>query len=316
MEDEYPHQLTPNHSIVSNNSDADGRILSEREPFFNFDVNSDLSFEDKSRIYNSLAALVKEEFPFDNALQSRAVQFLESLEPNWMQQALANQLVTDLVPCSAGSHSGFIESILTLLSSPHWTVVGAALSFLQNISFASSKEIRDRLAESDLVSNVLATAQPHSLPISGNETILYNLIIVIILCFDIASPSSLSELGLTTAVDQSNHREMIFQKVVIPSSQFVSFLISNRRILTGLLLNSSMNLLSQHIQIGPFHRQTLEFVLASPIAMAFSSYLSFIERNDGDLWYVLININRSLLEWKNEGPEVVESAKRMMQALF
>ncbi|KAK2960945.1 hypothetical protein BLNAU_4032 [Blattamonas nauphoetae] len=37
-----------------------------REPFLYFAENTELSFEDKSTIYNSLVALVKEEYPFDD----------------------------------------------------------------------------------------------------------------------------------------------------------------------------------------------------------------------------------------------------------
>ncbi|KAK2950953.1 hypothetical protein BLNAU_14144 [Blattamonas nauphoetae] len=66
---------------------------------------------------------------------------------------------------------------------------------------------------------------------------------------------------------------------------------------------------------GPFHLPTLEFVVASPIVMAFSSCLHFVE-NDQHLWLTLVTINHSLDDWKKEGREVVQSAKRMIQALF
>ncbi|KAK2941063.1 hypothetical protein BLNAU_24031 [Blattamonas nauphoetae] len=168
--------------------------------------------------------------------------------------------------------------------------------------------------ESDLISNVLAAVQPHTLTRSGNEEMIDNLNKVIDHSVNLAFPNCLAELGITSAVDQFNHREMIFQKVVLPSSQFVTFLISNRHILNGLLLKSFLNLLAIFIQICPFHLPTLEFVLASPIVMAFSSCLSFVEDDLCPLG-ILVHINHSLPEWKEEGPEVVQSAKRMMQAL-
>ncbi|KAK2960052.1 hypothetical protein BLNAU_4935 [Blattamonas nauphoetae] len=66
---------------------------------------------------------------------------------------------------------------------------------------------------------------------------------------------------------------------------------------------------------SPFHRPTLEFVVASPIVMAFSSSLSFVE-NHRHLETSLININDSLTEWKRAGPEVAQSGIRMLQAMF
>ncbi|KAK2957751.1 hypothetical protein BLNAU_7185 [Blattamonas nauphoetae] len=190
------------------------------EPFLNFDENSDLSFEDKSTIHNSLVALVKAEYPFDKALQDRAVQFLKSLEPEddvRGQSTAAVKLVTELVPSSAGSPSGFIPSIVTLLSSPHSTVVAAALSFLNESSRRSSHAGVCYLVESGLVVKVLATVQPHTLPITGNETILDNLNWIIRKCVSLVIPSSLNLLGITTPVEKYNHREMIFQMVVLPS---------------------------------------------------------------------------------------------------
>ncbi|KAK2957752.1 hypothetical protein BLNAU_7186 [Blattamonas nauphoetae] len=273
-----------------------------------------MPFEDQSTIYNSLVALVKAEHPFDTALQDKAVHFLKSLEPKWDAQ-LAARLVTDLVPSSAGSYSGFAMSILTLLSSQHSTVVAAALSFLYKATNESSPAIRCCLVESDLISKVLATFQPHTLSIAGNEAIINELNVLIRDCLFLANPSSLNELGVKTAVDAFNHREMIFQKAVIPSSQFVTFLISNRHILNGDLFNNFMDLLAVFIQICPFHRPTLEFVLASPIPMALSSRFSFVE-GAMYLWGILMVINYSLKEWKKHRHEVAQSAKRMIQALI
>ncbi|KAK2959856.1 hypothetical protein BLNAU_5053 [Blattamonas nauphoetae] len=302
-------------TIQTHAPNSDLAIIPEQEPFLNFDPISDLSFEDKSAIYCSLLGLVKEEYPFDNALQDRAAQFLKSLGPWWGNNDYAAKLVSDLVPSSAGSASGFIDSIVILLSSPHSNVVEATMSFLDPTTTRSSPAIRCRLVESDLVSKVLVIIRPYTLSISGNETIIINLNRIIDNCHELADPSFLRQLGITTAVDAFNHREVIFQKVVIPSSQFVTFLISNRNILNGGLFKSFTNLLATLIQIGPFHRPTLEYVVASPIAMTFSSCLSLVERNDA-LWNTLSDIDNSLESWKREGPEVTKSGKRMMQALF
>ncbi|KAK2958395.1 hypothetical protein BLNAU_6665 [Blattamonas nauphoetae] len=66
---------------------------------------------------------------------------------------------------------------------------------------------------------------------------------------------------------------------------------------------------------SPYHRPTLEFVLASPITMGFSTCVSIVERDD-DLWVLFGDLNYSLQEWKDEGPDTAQSAKRMMQTLF
>ncbi|KAK2943437.1 hypothetical protein BLNAU_21620 [Blattamonas nauphoetae] len=241
--------------------------------------------------------------------------FPKDLEPEWDYDDYGDRRVIDLVPSLAGSPSGFINSIVILLSSSHSTMIAAGLSFLHKTASHSSPQIQYRLVESDLVFKVLAIVQPHTLPISENGKIIDNLIWNIVNFLDLAHPFYVSEIGLTIAVDAFNHREMIFQKVVFPSSELLTFLISNRNLLNRALLCSFMNLLNRLLEVGPFHRPTLEYLLASPIVMAFSSCLSIVE--DGlPLSATLNNIKQSLKEWKKEGAEVVQSGKRMMQALF
>ncbi|KAK2957743.1 hypothetical protein BLNAU_7177 [Blattamonas nauphoetae] len=294
---------------------AEATFLEQPSAFLNFDRRSKMSLEDKSTLYRSLISLIRTNCEFDDALQDRAAQFLQSLEPKWNEKEKAAKLVTDLVPSSAGSPSDFVASILTLLSSPHSKVTKAALSFLSATINASPDEIRCRLVESDLITNLLATVQPHTLPISGNEALMNNLIGIIGNCVKLVSSSYLSGLGVTAAVEKSERREVIFHKVVIPSSQFVTFLIANRYLLNEELFHSLMFLFNKFIQICLYYRPTLEFVLASPIVMAFSSCLSIVEY-ENRLWVFLGNINLSLRECTEYGPEVVQCKKRMIEALF
>ncbi|KAK2944213.1 hypothetical protein BLNAU_20882 [Blattamonas nauphoetae] len=287
----------------------------EEEPFLNIVHKSELSFEEKSAIYCSLVSLVKEEYPFDKTLQDRAAQFLKILEPKLGEFHFPAKLVTDLVPSSAGSPSGFVESIFILLSSHHSTVVVAALSFLHQTAVESSRHLLCRLVESDLVTNVFTSIQPHTLIIPGNETMFNRQVDIINFLANLALPRSLEELGITATVDTLNHREMIFRKVVLPSSEFVTFLISNRCFLNGDVLSSFMSLLATLLRIGPFHRPTLEIVLTSPIVMAFSCCLSCVE-DDSFKWRRFTIFYFALQEWKRAGPEVSQSGIRMMQALF
>ncbi|KAK2960017.1 hypothetical protein BLNAU_4900 [Blattamonas nauphoetae] len=276
-----------------------------QEPFLKFDPNSELSFEDKSVVFCSLVALVKAEHPFDNALQDRSVRFLNSLSPMFFELESTAKLVTELVPSSAGSPSGFVDGIVTLVSSPHSTMVTTALSFLMYTTLFSLPAIRLRFVESDLVIKLLATVRPHTLPISGNETMLNDLVWIINNCLNLTRQDYLINLDITDAIDKYNHREMIFQKVILPSSHFLTFLISNRYVLSRDLCKSFMSLLGTFIEMGPFHRPTLEFVLAFPIAMALPSCHSFVEI-DVNIWNPLNGILNSLDDWKNDEPEATK----------
>ncbi|KAK2944530.1 hypothetical protein BLNAU_20536 [Blattamonas nauphoetae] len=134
-------------------------------------------------------------------------------------------------------------------------------------------------------------------------------------CVTLAYPRELMKLGLTASVEKTNYHDMIFRKAVLPSSQFVSFLISNRYFLNADLFSLLMSLLDQILFIGPFHRPTLEFVLTSPIVMGFSSCLSYLE-NWSSLHIVLGTIKGSLQYWKEDCAELAQFWKQMIQAQF
>ncbi|KAK2964056.1 hypothetical protein BLNAU_1137 [Blattamonas nauphoetae] len=200
------------------------------------------------------------EYPFDKVRQDRAVHFLKSLEPINYDQKLGTKLVMDIVPSSAGSLSGFIESILTLSSSSHSTVVTAALSFLFQSTCTLSTQLQFRLMESDIMTNLFATIQPRTLLITGNETLMSILVSIIRYDTSLTFPTYIRDLGVTAALEAYNRREMIFQKVVLPS-------------------------------------------------------LFFIQARDS-FSTTLGNIRYALKLWKIEGPEVIQSGKRILQALF
>ncbi|KAK2946743.1 hypothetical protein BLNAU_18339 [Blattamonas nauphoetae] len=240
-----------NNACVSLTSKIDA-LDKLHEPFLNFDPTSDISFEEKSTVYCSLVALVKDEYPFDNALQGRAEQFLENLEPYWGDEIQATRLVTDLVPSSNGSPSGFVESIVSLLSSPNSTVVAAALSFLLQTG-SSSARVKLHFVEADLITNIIATVQPHTPPILGDATIIPTLIGIIVESLSLVRPHDVMDIAL-------------------------------------------------------------EYVIASPIVMAFSSCLADTEGFNLDR--NLDHIGFSLSEWKEKGAEMEKSGKQILQALF
>ncbi|KAK2951211.1 hypothetical protein BLNAU_13827 [Blattamonas nauphoetae] len=76
-----------------------------------------------------------------------------------------------------------------------------------------------------------------------------------------------------------------------------------------------MTLLKTLIRIGLFHGPTLDYIVTSPIAMAFSSCLSFVE-DSKSLNLTIFILQHSFREWNDESAEVAQSGKRMLQALF
>ncbi|KAK2957918.1 hypothetical protein BLNAU_7094 [Blattamonas nauphoetae] len=90
-----------------------------------------MSLKDRLALYTALVSLVRDDFDFSDAYLDKVVGILKSLESCEQEVHKVDQLVTNLVPSSDGSLSGFIDSICILLSSTHSRIVLAALCFLR-----------------------------------------------------------------------------------------------------------------------------------------------------------------------------------------
>ncbi|KAK2955470.1 hypothetical protein BLNAU_9517 [Blattamonas nauphoetae] len=202
MEKETTVAVTPTKYAFSNNSQESRSITDTLlKSVLKYPSNSRLTFEEESTIYNSLVALLKMGYPFDNALQDRAVQFLKYFTPYFGNRQRSEKFVTDLVHSSAGAPSGFVESICTLLASPFSAVIAETMQLL----FISTKEmyapIRYLLVASDLISRTITAFQPQTRPISGNEEIHSRLAGIINNVIIIADPSWLRSHMITGPVD-------------------------------------------------------------------------------------------------------------------
>ncbi|KAK2958246.1 hypothetical protein BLNAU_6733 [Blattamonas nauphoetae] len=211
----YSQHISRTGSVHPVDSGLTDRI--KPSALFNFDPDSNLTFEDKSAIYQTLVSLVRDNFDFDDVLQDKVTRFLKKLEPQPFRRSIADRLITNLVRPSDESSSGFIDSACILLSSPHSKIVTATLSFLQ-ISFSFSSETqRVLLVQTDFIPRILAILRPQTLQLSGNEAL-----------FNFLNQILHNSIGLALSSAQHNRCELILQQVIQPSSQYLSFLCQNQ----------------------------------------------------------------------------------------
>ncbi|KAK2960662.1 hypothetical protein BLNAU_4317 [Blattamonas nauphoetae] len=278
-------------------------------------ISAELSHEDPSTIYRSLVSLVKIGYPFHDALQDKTVQFLNSLEPIRFFKKSADEFITKIASNNNDPFGEFVDSVVTILSSSHSSIVDAALSFSSRFYSTSSKPFQLQLMEADFLSRVLTSIQPQTRCISSQSSLHSSLISVLESSLSCASTNQLEILLHTTPIDEHSIRELIFHKVVFPSSPYLLSVCHSQRSLSNRLSGSFMLIFGRLILISPLHRPTLEFVLTSPLLSTFSSCLSYVEHWI-PLWTTLFEFDNSLKDWKNKGAEVVISGKQIIQALF
>ncbi|KAK2958837.1 hypothetical protein BLNAU_6086 [Blattamonas nauphoetae] len=304
-----------NRPASTDSPDSEFTHRADPSEFLHFDPNSDLTIEHKSALYRDLVSLIRDNFDFDDALQNKTVSFLKALEPQPFQRSIADRLITQLVPTSDGSPAAFIDSFCVLLSSLHSTIVAATLSFLQATFSFSTEAHRVLLLQTDFVAKLIAKLQPQSLPLSGNEASFTVLNTILLVSMRLMNSSTLRILGNAGPSDLHNRCNLIFQRVLQPSSQYLSFLCRNHYLLTSRFHTFRFAVLVDTLlEISPYHRPTLDFVLASPIVMTWSSCVSFDE-HFLHFYDSLAHICSSLEEWKKQDPVVGQSRQRMTRAL-
>ncbi|KAK2953802.1 hypothetical protein BLNAU_11205 [Blattamonas nauphoetae] len=297
-------------------SDSEVPIGMESSAFLQFVPNVELSFEDKSAIYCSLVSLIRGNCELDDALQDKAATFLQSLHQPRLKEPDANRIISELVPSTNRSSSGFICTICILLSSSHPKIVVASLWLLHESLMLSSPDHKIDLVQTDFISQLFTILHPLTLPISGNEIIFNLLNWILISSIRLAESTTVRALGIIEPAAQNSHRELVLQRAIQPSSQYLSFLHQQFSLIaTGDLGAGFGTLLGRLLHIGPFHHPTLEFVLNSPIVITSQDFLTFAEESysSHDL---LFEIHKSTNELKTQGPEAAQSGKQMMQALI
>ncbi|KAK2958846.1 hypothetical protein BLNAU_6095 [Blattamonas nauphoetae] len=157
--------------------------------------------------------------------------------------------------------------------------------------------------------------KPQDMPIPTDSNLYCELFKMLDNSLRIVRLDEIKDLPHTDAVGPLNYRELIFRKVVLPSTQYLLTLCRNRHLLSSDIMMFFMPIMGTLLRIGPFHRPTMEFILSHRLLLAFPSLLAFCEENDMNSFNVG-RIYSSLQEWKDQGAEVTKSGKRMMQALF
>ncbi|KAK2962894.1 hypothetical protein BLNAU_1917 [Blattamonas nauphoetae] len=291
------------HVSVQTSLESRSTINTMRDLFLNHDTTLNQPFEDWSALYGSLVSLVRDHVDFDDALQDKAVNFLHNLNGRDIQTA--DETLSD-----------FSDSVCVLLSSPHSKIVVATLSFVSgSVSRANFKQ-RLNLLKTGLISKISAILQPHTLPFSGNADLNRYLFMILHELVRMAEAYAIQTLAITEPSDQHNHRELVFRKVIHPSSPYLAFLCRNRYLLEAASFpRGYVALFSRLLQISPYHRPTLEFVLSSPVVTTVLSFLSFVDESHSS-WLLLIICAPSLREWQKHGAEVVQCGKRMINALI
>ncbi|KAK2944397.1 hypothetical protein BLNAU_20699 [Blattamonas nauphoetae] len=119
---------------MGNSSFSENRHRDSNRLFLKFNPNKILPIKQTSRFFLSLVACLKNRSELDDAATQKACALLEWIESHYFVSLPANQILFELAPTPDGSCTGFVESLVLLLTSSNEAIILSTLSFLTHFA--------------------------------------------------------------------------------------------------------------------------------------------------------------------------------------
>ncbi|KAK2959934.1 hypothetical protein BLNAU_5131 [Blattamonas nauphoetae] len=271
-------------------------------PFLRWYDNQERSWFGQTVVFQSLVATLKLQPALDVSLETKAVTFLESMSLSDEESAV--DLLSAHVSHSDGSLTDFVQSIVTLISSPNRGITKPTLGMLNVLICKCSAESLLALVKADLIGQIIAPLNPLSLSLTDAVDIHTILSFCITNSVSLATQTVLSQLKVSDENEQQAAHETVRHQVLTPLKQYLFLLCMNHfSIFERELSRCFLLLLAWLVEMCPFDKRTLELVLDSPVFLTIPSCLTFFE-NDQSIWYFQSEMVDNQREWNKKGGEV------------
>ncbi|KAK2941397.1 hypothetical protein BLNAU_23690 [Blattamonas nauphoetae] len=222
--------------------------------FLNWNEEELESEHEMAVVFRSLVATMKLQPALNDIREAKAVKFLKSLDRD--TQEYTDALFTSLASFSDESLTGFVQSIVVLISSPSQAITTATMKMLRSLIVYSSAKVRIALIEADLIPQIVITLNPLSLSFAEAVDIHINVTRIIFQSLWLATPGGLTQLKLKDRNEQQDVHETVFQQVLFPSEKYIWHLCVNlESIVDGEQSSYFLFLLARLLKISPYYQQ-------------------------------------------------------------
>ncbi|KAK2942593.1 hypothetical protein BLNAU_22487 [Blattamonas nauphoetae] len=234
------------------------------EPFLSWEATTPRRTFVYSSVFISLVRMIKTNFQFDEILEAKAVDFLKHYQEE-IFEASKSTLFSNTFGSNDDPASSFFDCILVFVTCSMRSVAEMGFEVLTEAVCHAIQQNGIRLIRLNIIPRILNIFQPFAHTLSSwidNHTRLLSLIRASLRRF-----YSVQTLNHSDDLMKMIVRDMIFDKVAVPSSQYLDFLSQN----------------------SVYHQQAMDFVLSSRIPLILSNATSFLETDtsvDDYLFYV------------------------------
>ncbi|KAK2953054.1 hypothetical protein BLNAU_12043 [Blattamonas nauphoetae] len=272
------------------------------------------SYLERVVVFRSLVATVKLQPTLDDSLEAKAVNFLESVNPEHPE--LVDAFLSKHGRTTDESLANFVQSIVVLITTPGQSITTAAMKMLDHLITNSSQSIRLGLVKADLIPQLINNLNPLSLSFAKAIDIHTYLMKCMNHSLWLASPYGLEQLGIEDGNEQQDVHEMVLKQVLIPSEKYICHLCANRfSIIDGDQSLNFMILLARLLRISPSYQPATEFFLIDrPVFLTIPSCVTFFE-DEKPIRNFLYEMNRAQDDWNEVMGEDQQRWKTMHRML-
>ncbi|KAK2961557.1 hypothetical protein BLNAU_3355 [Blattamonas nauphoetae] len=184
-------------------------------PFLNWDGKKFVSEDEKAMVFRSLVATVKLQFALDDSLETKVVNFLNTVDVE--AEGSADEFLHGLASLSHDPWTEFVQSMIVLVSSASEVITTTTMKVLKNLIWNISAKLNLTLVKADLIPQLIITLNPLSLSFAEAEDIHTSLISTITWSAWLSTPDGLGQLEIEDPNEQQAVHKTVFQQVVAPS---------------------------------------------------------------------------------------------------
>ncbi|KAK2954146.1 hypothetical protein BLNAU_10963 [Blattamonas nauphoetae] len=300
-------------SLLSNVSPSRDDTCTACYPFLNWDEYNNKHQHENAIIFRSLVATVKLQPALDDSLEAKAVNFLNTVDPN--EGESADAFLGSFASLSHEPSTEFVQSMIVLVSSASEVITTTTMKVLKNLIWFISAKLNLTLVKADLIPQLILTLNPLSLSFAEAEDIHTSLISTITWSAWLSTPDGLRQLEIEDQNEQQVVHKTVFQQVVAPSAKYISHLCVNRNsIIDGDQSKFFLELLSHLLRISSYYQPTMDCVFRIPVFLTIPSCLTFFE-HDKTIWYFLYRMNNTQLYWNKTRGKVRQMWKTVHRVL-
>ncbi|KAK2947106.1 hypothetical protein BLNAU_17958 [Blattamonas nauphoetae] len=303
--------MTTSSAYASSSTDSPDRDCSAS--LVNWRRSKRFSDDEIAVVFRSLVATVKLQAALDVSLEAKAVKFLDSVIPENHKSSVT--FVRSFGRMIDESSTHFVQSIVVLLSSASQVITVSAMKMLRELIIYCSSKVRLALVTADLVSQLMNTLNPQSLPFTERVDFHMYVMEIINRFLWLATPGAQANLEIEGDNAQQGVYETVLKQVIVPSEKYIRHLCVNRfSIVDGELSWYFLTLLARLLGISPYYQPTMDVVVSMPVFLTIPSCLTYFVK-DHSIWCFLVLMNKTQREWNATQGDVRQMWKKIYRML-